>query len=101
MSTDILLKAYLDAPNERRERALAVLQGRDEGTNTNGGVADRAITRREAARLLACDEHTVSRYGARGLIRRLTFGTGGRRASRYSLASIQKLLAGETEREVA
>ena len=94
-----MLKAYLDAPNERRERALAVLQGRDEGTNTNGGDLDRAITRSEAAKMLGVDPHTVTRYAVRGLVRRLTFGTTHARASRYSLKSVQALLAGKSANE--
>ena len=92
-----ILKADSTVTAEQRERAIDLLDGRDEPANTNTNGGDRAITRREAAAMLACDEHTVSRYGTRGLIRRLTFGRGGRRASRYSLQSVQALISGKPD----
>lgn len=92
MSTDNFLKAYFAASDAQRNAAWNALTGRDGG---NAATADRAVTRKEAARILGCDPHTVTAYAKRGLIRRLTLGSSGVRASRYSMASVMQLLEGK------
>ena len=57
-------------------------------------AADRAISRKEAARLLGVIPHTISDYVRKGLIRPFRFGAQGKIAHGYSLASVNALLEG-------
>ena len=54
---------------------------------------DRVMSRAEVAKLLHCTPRTVSIYAARGVIRPLRLGVGGRRASGYSARSVEAALA--------
>lgn len=91
ISADMLIAAWPTATDEQRANALAALTGETTPTN-EAQAADRAITRKEAAKLLGVHPKTVSCYARRGLIRRLALGAGGERAFRFSLKSVTDLL---------
>ena len=56
-------------------------------------VDDRAVSRKEAARIMGVCPQTVSLYVRRGLIRPIRFGIKGERASGYSMRSIKAAMA--------
>lgn len=72
---------------EQKMRAISVLEGKHHGN-------DYGISRQEVAKKLRCTPQTVSRYARRGLIRKLSFGKDGSRASCYSAHSVEQLISG-------
>ncbi len=93
MAIEQLIQGILTATPAQRRELERVLKGEAPTPTNESQAADRAITRKEAAKLLGVHPKTVSTYGRRGLIRRLALGAGGERAFRFSLKSVTDLLA--------
>ena len=76
----------------RLRDALRVLAG-ELGVSGVLEVDDKAVTRKEAARMLGVCPQTVSLYARRGVIRPIRLGEAGERATGYSFKSIKAALA--------
>lgn len=72
--------------------ALSLLRGEK---NAVAEPCDIPLTREETARLLRVSRTTVSTWGKRGIIRRLSI-PGRRKALGYSRRSVMAILNGET-----
>ena len=73
--------------------ALAVLRGEKSG---GAESCDIPLTREEAARLLRVSRTTVTAWGKRGIIRRMSIH-GRRKALGYSRRSVMAILNGNGE----
>ena len=82
-------------PTISKAQENAVLLALDGSTiEENATPIDRALTRKEVARLIGCDPHSVLGYARKGLIRGLTCGDKLGRFRRYSGASVRAFLEG-------
>jgi len=75
MDTTALMKALLDADDDRKAAALRVLQGKEEIKPWPGTV-------KQAAEILDCCPRSVARYADRGLLKRIRLS---KRKVRYDL----------------
>ena len=76
----------------RLRDALRVMAG-DLGVVGVDEVDDKAVSRKEAARMLGVCPQTVSLYVQRGFIRPIRLGAARARATGYSVKSIKEALA--------
>lgn len=76
----------------RLRDALRVMAG-ELGVSGVLEVDDKAVSRKEAARMLGVCPQTVSLYVRRGVIRPIRLGETGARATGYSVKSIKAALA--------
>ncbi len=78
--------------DEQAAQALRVLRGEGAASQTS---LEPVLTRREVAKLLKKSPQMIDVYAARGLLKKVTFGSSSR-ASGITAASVRALLEGAT-----
>lgn len=94
--TDALLRAVLNAPEDRRLAALAVLEGAS-AVPAAAGLTDSILSAAEVARLTHLTTRSLRTYARRGFLRPAVF-CGGKRSWGYSARSVQEFIDGALAR---
>ena len=77
------------------KQALHILDGKTATAFTDPEPMDRVLTRQQVAEIMHKDVRTVSVYARKGLIRKISCGELGKRASGYSEQSVRELMRGD------
>lgn len=94
--TDALLRAVLNAPEDRRLAALAVLQGAST-VPASAGPFPAILSPERAAELTNLTTRSLRSYARKGLLQRAYF-CGSKRSWGYSAESVRQFIEGAVRR---